>query len=86
MEAERLSSREVAIREFNSLRGRLCSVIEGAGLEKTQERALVILVKNMSYQNQKVVAELLERQDDAIEQLGGEKLEYRYNHETLVET
>lgn len=56
---ELLPAREVAIREFNSLRGRLCTVIESAGLPKKQERALVLLIKNLSYQNQAVIAELI---------------------------
>lgn len=62
-EVELLSAREIAIREFNSLRGRLCTVIESARLEKPQERALVQLVKNLSYQNQAVIAELMEKLD-----------------------
>lgn len=62
-EVEFLPAREIAIREFNSLRGRLCSVIESANLPMKQERALVNLVKNLSYQNQAVVAELLEKLD-----------------------
>lgn len=60
---EMLPAREVAIREFNSLRGRLCTVVESAGLQKKQERALVTLIKNMSYQNQAVVAELINHLD-----------------------
>lgn len=63
-EVESLTAREIAVREMNSLRGRLCSVIESAGLPKKQERALVNLVKNLSYQNQAVLAELLEKLDD----------------------
>lgn len=59
-----LPAREVAIREFNSLRGRLCTVIESAGLPKNQERALVVLIKNLSYQNQAVIAELIDKLDN----------------------
>lgn len=59
-----LPAREIAIREFNSLRGRLCTVIESAGLPKKQERALVLLIKNLSYQNQAVIAELIDHLDD----------------------
>jgi hypothetical protein len=62
-----LPAREVAVREFNSLRGRLCTVIESAGLPTKQERALVTLIKNLSYQNQAVIAELIERLEDAYE-------------------
>jgi hypothetical protein len=61
---ELLPAKEVAIREFNSLRGRLCTVIESAGLPREQERALVLLIKNLSYQNQAVIAELIERLED----------------------
>lgn len=60
---EILPAREVAIREFNGLRGRLCTVIESAGLPKKQERALVTLIKNHSYQSQAVVSELLDKLD-----------------------
>lgn len=62
-EVELLSGREIAIREMNSLRGRLCTVIESANLPERQERALVSLIKNLSYQNQNVIAELLEMLD-----------------------
>jgi len=70
---ESLSAKEIAIREFNSLRGRLCTVIESAGLRKEQERALVLLIKNLSYQNQAVIAELIDRLDD------GTKFRYSQN-------
>jgi len=63
MESDLLPAKEIAIREFNSLRGRLCTVIESVGLPKEQERALVLLIKNLSYQNQAVIAELIERLD-----------------------
>ncbi len=68
---ELLPAREIAIREFHSLRGRLCTVIESAGLPKKQERALVLLIKNLSYQNQAVIAEL-------IDQLNGNGQKFRY--------
>lgn len=66
---EQLPAREIVIREFNSLRGRLCTVIESAALPRKQERALVNMIKNMSYQNQAVVTELTERLDDGSERL-----------------
>lgn len=56
---EWLAPEEIAVREFNSLRGRLCTVIESAGLPKKQERALVTLIKNLSYQNQDVIKQLI---------------------------
>jgi len=60
---EALEAREIAIRELNSLRGRLCTVIESAGLPQKQERAIVTLIKNASYQSQAVISELLEKLD-----------------------
>lgn len=66
---EQLPAREIVIREFNSLRGRLCTVIESAALPKRQERALVNMVKNLSYQNQAVVTELTEKLDSGNDRL-----------------
>jgi len=63
-QVEFFPAREISIREFNSLRGRLCTVIESANLPPKQERALVNMIKNLSYQSQAVVAELIERLDD----------------------
>jgi hypothetical protein len=71
-EDELLTAREISIREMNSLRGRLCTVVESAGLPKKQERALVLLIKNLSYQSQAVIAELLQKID-------GTELKFRYN-------
>ena len=75
-DAELLPAREIAIREFNSLRGRLCTVVESAGLPQKQERALITLIKNLSFQNQAVVIELINKLD-ADEQL------FRYNQNKL---
>lgn len=74
-----VSAREVAIREFNSLRGRLCTVIESAGLPPKQERAVVLLIKNLSYQNQAVIAELI----DKLEQHAGTAYLFRYSEDKL---
>lgn len=60
---ERLPAREIAIRELNSLRGRLCAVIESAGLPYKQERAIITLIKNLSFQNQAVIERVLEELD-----------------------
>lgn len=79
MEAESLSAREIAIREFNSLRGRLCTVVEAAGLDKKQERALVTLIKNLSYQNQAVIAELITRLEDEAQH----SVVFKYNENKL---
>lgn len=62
-QVELLSAKEIAIREMNSLRGRLCTVVESAALPNKQERAIVNLIKNLSYQNQAVLAELIEKLD-----------------------
>lgn len=61
---EVITAKEIAIREFNSLRGRLCTVIESACLPKKQEKALITLIKQLSYQNQAVISELIEHLDD----------------------
>jgi hypothetical protein len=76
MLGEEVSAREIATREFNSLRGRLFSVIESANLPKTQERALIVLIKNLSFQNQAVITELIVK-------LGGEDQTFRYRDERI---
>lgn len=76
-EVEYFPAREIAIREFNSLRGRLCTVIESANLQKKQERALVNMIKNLSYQNQAVITEL-------ITLLGGEDKQFAYTETKLT--
>lgn len=85
---EWLGAREIAVREFNSLRGRLCTVIESAGLPQKQERALVLLIKNLSYQNQAVVSELIERLEDEISNRTSDpgpnpKVSFRYTENKL---
>lgn len=79
MNEDSLPAREVAIREFNSLRGRLCTVVEAADLPKKQERALVTLIKNLSYQNQAVIAELIARLEDE----AGHSVLFSYNETKL---
>lgn len=81
---EKLPAREIVIREFNSLRGRLCTVIESAALPKRQERALVNMVKNLSYQNQAVVTELVGKLDDGEGTVLGERL-FTYVETKLIE-
>lgn len=70
-----LEPQEIVHREFNSLRGRLLSVIEAIGLPEMQERALKQLVKQASFQQQKTVAEL-------VESLNEHDMQFRYanNH------
>lgn len=61
---EKLPAREIAIRELNSLRGRLCTVVESAGLPHKQERAIIMLIKNLSFQNQNVIERLIAELDE----------------------
>lgn len=61
---EKLPAREIVAREFNSLRGRLCTVIESAGMPYKQERAIITLIKNLSFQNQAVTTQIVEELDD----------------------
>lgn len=74
MVEEKLDAREIAIREFNSLRGRLCSIIESANLPSKQEKALITLIKQVSYQNQAAIVQLIEYLDD-----DGQKFSYILN-------
>lgn len=59
-----ISAREVVVREFNSLRGRLLTIIESANLPQKQEKALTTLIKNVSFQNQAAIVDLVEQLDD----------------------
>lgn len=89
MSDENLSAKEIAIREFNSLRGRLCTVVESAGLPQKQERALVVLIKSLSYQNQAVIAELIDKLELAYANMedqagcGSSGLVFRYSEDKL---
>lgn len=60
---EQLSAQEVVRREMNSLRGRLCTVIESAGMPHKQERAIIMLIKNLSFQNQNVLERVVNELD-----------------------
>lgn len=51
---------EFVIREMNSLRGKMCSVIEGMHLPEKQERAAIALIKQLSYQTQDTISQLLD--------------------------
>ena len=51
---------ELAIREFNTLRGKICSAIEALGLPHQQERGVISQIKQYSYDSQETVAQLLE--------------------------
>ena len=52
---------EFTIREMNSLRGKMCSVIEGMHLPEKQERAAIALIKQLSYQTQDTLSQLLDQ-------------------------
>lgn len=64
MESNSYEAKEIVISEFNSLRGRLCTVIESASLPRRQEVALKTLLKQISYQNQSVITQLIELLDN----------------------
>lgn len=81
-----LPAKEIAILEFNSLRGRLCTVIESAGLPQKQERALVLLIKNLSYQNQAVIAELIAKLEGELGSDQPDSLLFRYNKNKLEQS
>ena len=53
-------AQEFVIREMNSLRGKMCSVIEGMHLPEKQERAAIALIKQLSYQTQDTVSQLID--------------------------
>jgi hypothetical protein len=74
---ELLTAREIAIKEFNSVRGRLLSVIESVGMPQTQEEAIKTLIKSFSYQSQAVVAELIDKLEP------GDKQLFRYQEQKL---
>lgn len=75
---EVLPGREIAVRELNSLRGRLCTVIESLALPVKQEKAIINLIKNLSFQNQATIVELIELLDN------GAKREFRYTNSRLT--
>ena len=66
---------EFSIREMNSLRGKMCSVIEGMHLPEKQERAAIALIKQLSYQTQDTLSKLFEHSN-------GTAL-YRYQREKI---
>lgn len=45
-------SEELLKREFNTLRGKVCSVIEAMGMPHSQERAAIHLIKQYTYETQ----------------------------------
>lgn len=70
---------ELAIREFNTLRGKLCAVIESMNLPHSQERAAVGLVKQHTYDSQETISQLLAQTKP------GAKQKFRYNNTKVEE-
>jgi hypothetical protein len=70
-----VSAEELAKREFNTLRGKICSFIESMGMPHSQERAAVTLIKQYTYESQDVISQLVDSCED---------IKFRYN-ETRVE-
>jgi hypothetical protein len=56
-----VAASELSVREFNSLRGKICSAIEAIGLPHQQERAVIAQIKQYSYDSQETVAQLLSK-------------------------
>lgn len=57
---------------MNTMRGKMCSLIEGMNLpNKEQEEAVITLLKQFSYDTQEVIAQLLEQVDN-----GDKKFKY----------
>lgn len=55
-----VTAAELAKREFNALRGKICSVIESMGMPHSQERAAVTLIKQYTYDSQDTLAQLIQ--------------------------
>ena len=67
-----VSASEISIRSMNTMRGKMCSLIEGMNLpNKEQEEAVITLLKQFSYDTQEVIAQLLEQVDN-----GDKKFKY----------
>jgi len=59
-----VSAQEISIRSMNTMRGKMCSLIENMDLpNKAQEEATITLLKQFSYDAQEVIAQLLEQVD-----------------------
>jgi hypothetical protein len=48
-------------RSFNRLRGKLCGFVEACGLPEKQERAIVSTLKNLSYDAESDIVDLLDQ-------------------------
>ena len=68
---------ELAKRTMNTMRGKMCSLIEGMDLPShQQEEAVITLLKQFSYEAQDVLAQLIEELDEGSHS-------FRYNNKAL---
>jgi L-2-hydroxyglutarate oxidase LhgO len=67
---------EISIRTMNTMRGKICSAIEGLNLPESQEVAAITLIKQFSYDAQEVISQLLDSLDKNDKQ-------FRYNQKVL---
>jgi hypothetical protein len=65
---------ELAKREFNNMRGKICSAVESLGLPHAQERAVVTTIKQFTYDSQETIAQLLDEDSER---------KYRYNEHRI---
>jgi hypothetical protein len=72
-----VSASEISIRSMNTMRGKMCSLIEGMNLpNKDQEEAIITLLKQFSYDTQEVISQLLQEVDE-------DNKKFRYNNRLL---
>ena len=67
---------EISIRTMNTMRGKMCSLIEAMNLPKDQEEAVIIHLKQFSYDTQEIIAQLLDLVDEG-------DLKFKYNNRLL---
>ena len=56
---EWVAASELTVREFNTLRGKICSAVESLGLPHQQERAVIAQIKQYSYDSQELISQLM---------------------------
>lgn len=56
---EWVAASELTVREFNALRGKICSAVESLGLPHQQERAVIAQIKQYSYDSQELISQLM---------------------------
>lgn len=67
---------EISIRTMNTMRGKMCSLIEGMNLPSKQEEGAITLLKQFSYEAQEVVAQLLR-------EVNIDNVSFKYNDKLL---